>query len=151
MVTVQKSYSVSELISNPVQLIFMCLACFTVFLFVPLITLGYRFGKQAKESPNKPEDYEFPQLSDLKMTVIATVVFAVMEYGCRNLFYVMFEPYCREQKDLVLRHKRSSKASFCIYKALYFMWATAFGYIVLKDTPYLPWYLGGSGDVDLAC
>jgi hypothetical protein len=33
-----------------------------------------------------------------------------------------------------------------MYKALYFLFATGWGYYVLKDQYYLPWYLGGSGD-----
>lgn len=34
-----------------------------------------------------------------------------------------------------------------MYKAIYFIFATAWGYIALKDTDYLPNYLGGSGEV----
>lgn len=33
-----------------------------------------------------------------------------------------------------------------MYKTLYFVWATGWGYIVLKDEYYMPKYLGGRGD-----
>jgi len=127
----------------------MCLALFTLGLLVPLTTLAYNFLKESNESPKKPADYEFPAVSDLKLTLLSTAIFAVVEFTCRRVFFKLFEPFCKEQKDLVLREKRSQKASFCIYKACYFIWATSFGYIVLKDTTYLPPALGGSGNVDL--
>ena len=38
----------------------------------------------------------------------------------------------------------------CIPRFFYFIGATYWGYQVLKDKPYLPWYLGGSGDYALA-
>ena len=80
------------------------------------------------------------------MTAVASIVFAVLEIVMRKVFYKMFIPYCKEQTDMVLQERRSGKAAFCIYKTFYFMWATAWGYYVLKDQYYFPWYLGGSGD-----
>jgi len=42
---------------------------------------------------------------------------------------------------------RSKKAVSCIYKFFYFTFAVTWGYVVLKDTDYLPPSLGGSGDI----
>jgi hypothetical protein len=63
----------------------------------------------------------------------------------RKVFYSFFVPYCKEQNDLKLRELRSAKAAKSLYKAFYFMFATAWGYYVLKDEYYLPPSLGGRG------
>lgn len=38
----------------------------------------------------------------------------------------------------------------CIPRFIYFTFATTWGYMVLHDKPYFPWYLGGKGDFKLA-
>jgi len=63
------------------------------------------------------------------------------------VFHVFFGYICKEQKDLKMKNLRSGKGAFCIYKAIYFAWATSWGYIVLKDQFYMPKFLGGSGDL----
>ena len=42
---------------------------------------------------------------------------------------------------------RSRKGCFSIYRTLYFIFAVAWGYIVLKDMNYFPRSLGGNGDL----
>ena len=86
----------------------------------------------------------------MKLTLISSFGFAGLELFMRKVFYIMFIPYCKEQTDLKLRVLRSGKAAFCIYKSLYFIVATSWGYWCLKDQYYYPWYLGGSGNADLA-
>ena len=63
----------------------------------------------------------------------------------------MFRPWCKEQKDLDMREARSFKAAHSIHKVFYFAFAAIWGYIVLKDTDYLPPMLGGKGDFGIAC
>jgi len=69
----------------------------------------------------------------MKVTALSSIFFAVTEIVMRKVFFVIFVPFCKEQKDLVLQEKRSGKAAFCIYKSFYFLIATTWGYMVLKD------------------
>ena len=46
-----------------------------------------------------------------------------------------------------MQELRCGKAAFCIYKSIYFIWATGWGYYVLKDTNFLPPCLGGKGEM----
>ena len=35
----------------------------------------------------------------------------------------------------------------CFYKFFYFLWATSWGFSIIKDTDYLPWSLLGHGNI----
>ena len=98
---------------------------------MPFTIAGYNFCEKTRAA--MPKGYEWPELSDMKMTAIASVGFAILEIVTRKVAYIFFVPYCKEQKDITLQELRSGKAAFCIYKAFYFVWATWWGYIVLKD------------------
>lgn len=126
----------------------LVMAVFTVGMLVPFTMAGMAFVKEMKD--NMPKGYEYPELADMKITAIAAIFFAVIEIVMRKVFYKMFIPFCREQDDKLLQERRSGKAAFCIYKSIYFIWATSWGYIVLKDQPYLPPWFGGSGSIDVS-
>ena len=111
----------------------MLLAAFTVIMLFPFTKACYDFINEVKASPKMPKGYEYPDISDMKITAIASVFFAIIEMVMRNVFYTMFLPYCKVQDNELERQKRSGKAAFCIYKFFYFAIATAWGYIVLKD------------------
>lgn len=89
-----KSYQIKDLLKDPTQLIFAVLATFTVFMLVPFTKAGFDFIYMT--SKNMPVGYEFPDVSDLKITAIASVFFAVIEIVMRKVFYKMFIPYCKE-------------------------------------------------------
>lgn len=67
----------------------------------------------------------------------------VIENTTDYFFTPMFEKVCREQVDLEVRKVRSKKAIKNIYKGFYFIFTTAFAYIVLKGSYIMPPLLGG--------
>lgn len=54
--------------------------------------------------------------------------------------------FVKEQRDKPLRDKYATKAADCLYSFTYFVFSTWYGWSVLKETPYLPWLLGGQTD-----
>ena len=42
----------------------------------------------------------------------------------------------------------SEKAAFCLYKMCYFIFASAWGYMIMLDQPYFPKVMGGNGVFD---
>ena len=56
-------------------------------------------------------------------------------------------PYCKEQKNIVERDARSDQAGQLIYNLIFYTFTTAWGYHILKDTDYMPWAIGGTGDI----
>ena len=61
------------------------------------------------------------------------MIFAVLEYIIPKLAYILFVPYCKEQKDEKLREIRSTKAASCIYKGIYYTFSTVWAYVIMKD------------------
>ena len=45
---------------------------------------------------------------------------------------------------------KCKKMGNCTFKAIYFVSVSVWGYYVLKDLPYMPKYLGGSGDFTIS-
>lgn len=121
----------TDLIKNPVQFIFLLFAIFTIIILVPFGLEGYIFTVKWRQ--NTPKNYEFPLISDFWITGVASVVFALIDMFFRAIFLRMFTPYCKEQEDVAKRELRSTKAAGCLYKFVYFTWATSWGYSVLKD------------------
>ena len=100
-------------------------------MLIPFTRGGYTFTVQAKKSV--PEGYDFPSINDFWITGIASIFFAVISIVLKSVFHKLFLPYCKEQKDLKKREIRTNKAAGCLYKFIYFLWATSWGYYVLKD------------------
>ena len=100
-------------------------------MLFPFTHSGYVFTVNAMK--DSPKDYEFPRLADFWITGVSSIVFSVLSVVLKSLFYQMFLPFCKEQKNEKIREIRSTKAAGCMYKTIYFLWATAWGYIVLKD------------------
>jgi len=42
---------------------------------------------------------------------------------------------------------RSQKAALALYKWSVYVFTSAVGFLILKDTEVLPWYLGGKGEL----
>jgi len=128
-----------------------------IFLVFLILTLGGMtiFTKDVYDSvlikwERCPPGYELPRMADFTVTVAASLVFAALEYLFKHILYVIFIPWCKEQNNLKERENRSKKGCFSIYRTIYFIFAVAWGYIVLKDQDYLPPSLGGSGDISNA-
>lgn len=140
----EKHYSVMEILQSPIQLLFAIIAIFTALGIVPFTKAGYDFIIKARN--NKPQGYEFPEFKDFWITGVAALVFAPLQIILKNIFKHFYPSICKEQKDKKLQEVKCEKMGMCTYKAIYFVWATTWGYLVLKDQYYMPRYLGGSGD-----
>ena len=121
----------TKLVPNPTQGIFLIFLIFTI-CYMTLVT--YQFYLQIQISKSKsPEGYEHPKLEDFWITGVSALIFPVIGTQVKENLYVYFEPHCKVQNDPTERTLRSKKATNCVYKTLYFLFATTWGYIVLKD------------------
>jgi hypothetical protein len=55
-------------------------------------------------------------------------------------------PYVRDCKTEEEKVLRCGKGAYNMFKLVYFVSATVWGWTVLKDQPFFPKSLGGSGD-----
>ena len=60
-------------------------------------------------------------------------------------------PYMRviakDQDDIEKVNKRAERAGASLYKLTFYVTASVFGYIIMKDM--LPWYMGGNGSMEM--
>jgi hypothetical protein len=92
-----------------------------------------------------PPGYKWPAFDAFWLTGITFVLTLGLEHLFTKIFYPWFEPYCKEQEDLVIRKKRTTKAVKNMFKEIYYIASTFFGWYVLKDSFILSPVLGGSG------
>jgi len=99
---------------------------------------------------NKPEGFDWPAYSEFWILAVATVACYTSKILTEKLTYSIFAVWCKEQNDLEAKHKRVLKMCRNFWSMCYFICVSTYGYIVLKDSDWLPWYFGGNGSVD-AC
>ena len=66
-----------------------------------------------------------------------------------KVFTPVFIPLAKGKTDEA-REKYAVKAAKKVYQILYFSATTYFGLIILSEANYLPWYLGGPTDGNIA-
>jgi len=54
---------------------------------------------------------------------------------------------CKDQDNAEKLKDRQERAAHALYLTLKHLTSSVVGYIILKDTIILPWYLGGSGSL----
>lgn len=95
---------------------------------------------------NKPEGFNFPHIKDYWRVLVGAVVFIILEEIIQAALFPLFKNVAKDQSDESMRTKYAKKAASCAFKTLYFTGATAWGYIVLKETNWLSWWMGGPPD-----
>ena len=78
--------------------------------------------------------------------IASSVFFTLIEWLFQHKFYHFCIPHCKEQKDIEKIAVRSGKMAQCFYAFVYFLFATVWGFYVIKDEYYMPTALGGKGD-----
>jgi hypothetical protein len=62
-----------------------------------------------------------------------------------KLVYPYLNEYVKDKHDPELRHKRALKASKYVWMTFYYSAMSVYGYLLLKDSAWLPAYMGGNG------
>ena len=130
-------------------MLFLLFAAATLGLLIPFVYLGYKSSIKCLESKDTPDGYECPSIYDFKLTLISSIGFAAVEFAITKTLYPVVLPFCKEQKDLIIRDVRTTKAVDSVYKFIYFLASASFGTWILIDKPFYPVSLGGTGDLKL--
>lgn len=85
--------------------------------------------------------------SDFKITLVGSVISFVASQIIERSTWNFFYKHCKEKNNEKIRLAKTNKAASSLYKIIYFSFATAWGYYVLRDEPYLPKWLLGKGDL----
>ena len=104
----------------------------------------YSFGMYFQARAHRP-DYEWPELSELWKAVVSGVLIIAYKSCVIKLFYPFNRTIAKNQDQPDVCRLRALKASKYVFQFGYFVFASTYGYITLRDAPWMPWFLGGSG------
>ncbi len=92
---------------------------------------------------NKPKDYKYPEVKQLWMTAVGLCSYKLMEevvYGVTRPIFTRLMPTQPDQATLT---RKVDKACSNINGLLFHSTATYWGWHVMKNSNWLPWYMGG--------
>jgi len=98
----------------------------TVLTLIPFTRDCIKYQRIVRN--HKPESYDFPETSALKITLVAMAFFAVAEMAAKKLLPPLFAGCCKEQKDLEVQEGRCLKAADQAYRFIYAIVVTCWGY-----------------------
>ena len=93
--------------------------------------------------------YSWPQYSDFWITAKTVLVLFALQSTVKFLALPFTESSISEKYQGRERHERAKRQADSIFKGCYFVFAFVFGYIVAKDSYFLPTSLGGKGEARL--
>ena len=93
-------------------------------------------------------DFAFPELSEFRKAAYVAVFFSFTKYITKTVFVAMVKPWCKDQDNEEMLQARANKAGKKLWQTIFYLCTVTYGYKTLKDTPWLPWFLGGNGSWD---
>jgi len=92
---------------------------------------------------NKPAGYKYPEVKQLWMTAVGLCTFKMLEELIYCVARPIFRRLMKEQPDQITLERKVNKACSNLNGFVYHTTATLWGYHVLKNSTWLPWFLGG--------
>lgn len=116
-----------------------------VFIFALIVPFNYyAYQCYLWGHENKPEGYDYVTLEDFKYTFVSCMYLFAQKKIIHMLFFKkMHEEWCKKQSTELLTYRYASKATESIPKLIFFYSSVTCGWFVLKDSKWLPWFLGG--------
>ena len=97
-----------------------------------------------KEQP----DFPWPKFSDIWMSVAASGVMMFTSRFFEMIFYHPCSLIVKDQHNPELKQHQTRKAAKYLYLFFFTTFMVLYGWTILKNTNWLPWYLGGSGSFE---
>ena len=98
---------------------------------------------------HQPAGFNYPHITEFWRVLVGAIVTQIAKYIIAKLAY----PYCykvAKGKDEELKVKYANKAAEYVFQTVQYTICTYWGYQELKDTDYLPWFMGGTTDIETA-
>jgi hypothetical protein len=110
-------------------------------IVIPFMYFTYMCYMWALE--NMPEGYHYPYAYKLYITGVGMIAFFIQDKLVFYFFYDYMYNVCKRQPTEELHVRYVKKATHSIDKAIFFLGSSVSGYLLLKDSVWLPWFLGG--------
>jgi hypothetical protein len=115
-------------------------------VFIPFFYYSIEMYKQGRAQ--MPKDYPWFHWSEFWKCIVFGAILEFCKRKALALFYPILNEYVKDKQDPELRKKRALKASKYVWMTFYYTGMSIYGYIVLKDSAWLPEYMGGKGSWD---
>lgn len=90
-------------------------------------------------------DYPWFHWSEFWKCIVFGAILEFCKRKAMTTVYPFLDRYVKDKHDPKARKKRSDKASKYVWMTFYYSAMSIYGYIVLKDSAWLPDYMGGKG------
>lgn len=95
---------------------------------------------------HKPEGFLFPSIKDYWRIVVGAGVTQALQKLFMYFLVPVFELVAKVKDDPESRRRYAHKAARTAWGVVYFTTSATWGYMVLRDTNWLPWWMGGPPD-----
>ena len=113
-------------------------------MFVPYLyyaSFVYNYGQE-----HQPEGFNFPHISEFWRTIVGAVVSQSAKRLVQKLLVPSFYKVAKVKTTEEIQIKYAKRATENFYQVLQLSIVSVWGYYVLKDTKFMPWFMGGSND-----
>jgi hypothetical protein len=137
-------YVFTNIPADIVSYLLISIVCFgSYYIYLQMDTILYEI------KIGIPDGYKFPTYYDLLPSLYFLLILIIGHEIFRKLtadrLAKHLTPRYFKEGDEVLIDIYKNKVSSNIYKFMFYLFSSVFGFYVLKDLEYFPWTLGGSG------
>ena len=108
---------------------------------IPTILIAIEINQYGVK--NAPKGYRFPQISQFWMTLLGAVIYGIFKNLSNKMLFPLLKPLTKKQANEEAQIAYTYKAIDYLVTFIYFTMSSVWGYHTLKNSPWLPWYLGG--------
>lgn len=143
------AYYLTQLYLNCVhsktQLFFLLLGISVICISLPMMKAFHEHVIFRRlQNPN----YGWPKYSDLWISLVTFMVLTLVRKVFQYFLIPVYMKYLEAKHTGDIRIERATKAAKAVYKSVYFISITIFGFYVLGGQEYMPRSLLGSGDLN---
>ena len=111
--------------------VFGVLMCLLVRNIVSYRQISQEHFRDKFEEVNRLYGYEWPQLTDLWVSLLAGVISVIIEKSFIKLTWDFIKKRVKPYDDAKVRDLKVHKACLCLHGTFYYAWVVVYGYKVL--------------------
>ena len=94
-------------------------------------------------SKNQPKGFDFPKLTDFWKSLVVALATQLGKGVADKLLYPAMYKIVKVSENEQYKQKHAHKAADYLFSTIMYIVVSVWGFIVLKDSPFLPWFMGG--------
>jgi ceramide synthetase len=132
-----------KVLRNQIQYLFLTMIIFLIPLFLSFLR---EFNNYVTSYKSNNLAYPWPEYSDLFKSVLVSIIILTLSFVFGKVFVPVGEKFISKRYKGKDRVFKVHKFVDCVFKGMYYVFASAFGYYTVRNEGFLPPFLGGKGD-----